>query len=64
MNYDNWQILQPRPVDSIHMLTPNWGTIPQCPHCPATNITRRSPQQKTCGALKCRNARRQAIKRP
>jgi len=32
----------------------DWGRIPKCPYCSATNIRRRAKHQKTCGADVCR----------
>jgi DNA-binding transcriptional regulator YdaS (Cro superfamily) len=57
---DKWDILPPRPVDRIGHIPPNreWGYVAKCPYCSAKNIKRVTKGQITCGALKCRAARR------
>ena len=36
------------------LFAPDWGVIPKCPYCSATNIQRRAKKQKTCGADRCK----------
>ncbi len=57
-------ILLSKPSATIGHLTAHrdWGVIPKCPHCAATDIKRAAPNQKTCGKAGCQLKQNQAIR--